>query len=528
MSSDGEGDSESFSLSVSRTASLDSTTDEPDPYSLSTLRPTRLNGGPAAGEISQPKTTLLPTRVRNPSSSSHINIGAGPDGLPSSPRQETPTNGMSPSQVERHRSNSESTVGLNRDKRRGMPPPPRTGAINKPAFAAQTLRTVDEKTYKHTRGYSHDSVIDGGQVTPHVPARSPVDAGRRPGQYFRRLSSLPEYKRSSMSSARVGEAARGILYALSTLQSPIEQYTQSTGDSGGPESNVGRALYNSTTHITSLVTALEVYDSKDDESAMQKVIEACQACVAAFKQVLSMLHFNLKDPGMGPGPDIRYARTLLLILYGAHVEIQASYVILRPLLLAQTVSSNPQSRSASLTSQNSRAAMSISHTRHNTMSNIDGPPLATPRSDIFAVPPTPGAQPSIHSQNSDSGFDQDDALYQKFQAATKAATQTLPQIDQDIKVTAAQNLQPSITLKLREVSNLCTSGSEAAWRLSSIRWEAVQSGDPVERRKFWDDTNKFTQVTPTSKLHHSFTNGVTAGYKHCRADQVSYSRVHFP
>lgn len=295
---------------------------------------------------------------------------------------------------------------------------------------------------------------------------------------------------------------------MSQLQQPIEQYIQSTGEPEGPESKVGRALYNSKMHVSSLVSALEAYDTKDDEPAVQKVIDACQACVAAFRQVLSMLQSSLKEAGsVTTGENMRYARTLILIIYGSYVEIQCAYDILRPLLLAQAVSDGPKTRSASLTSRHQQAVMN-QHNRQNTSSNNSTadfgssgmtiqPLLATPRSfdATFTIPPTPGMQPwTTNSQNSDTGFDQEQQLYRKFQAATAAALSTLPLIDREIKSAGTQNLQPPVALKLREVSSLCMSGCEAARRLTQVRWDAVQEGDQTERKKFWDDTNKFTQV----------------------------------
>jgi hypothetical protein len=510
-------DDDSFNPSFSRTPSFEgeaTSVNESGSSTLRTIRPLRSSNGIAAtGEASRarspaPSNISGHKRSKHPSNSS---IVASPlqamDDSPS--RSETPAFGYSigSPQTERSRSNSESTVGTNRDKRRGMPPPPRAGSVpRKPAFNPQSLRPVDEKPFKHTRGYSHDSVIDGGaQANAHVPARSPTGDERRPGQYFRRLSSLPEHKRSSLSSARVGEVARGILYSMSTIQHPIDQYVQSTGESGGTESKVGRALYNSKTHVSSLVSALEAYDAKDNEPAVQKVLDACQSCIAAFRQVLAMLQSSLKE--LGPGgncPDVRYARTLVLIIYGAYVEIQCSYDILRPLMLTHSIT-DANARAGSLTSRHAQGIY-MPYARQNAGSNASltdsgasamsiPPPLATPRSiDFFAVPPTPGLQPGLNSRNSGIGFDQADALYQKFLAATTAALSTLPQIDRDIKSSGTQSLQPPVALKLREISSLCMSGCDAARRLSKIRWEAIQEGDQGERKKFWDDTNKFTQV----------------------------------
>jgi hypothetical protein len=292
------------------------------------------------------------------------------------------------------------------------------------------------------------------------------------------------------------------------LQKPVEQYVQSTGDPNGPHQKVERALYNGNAHVGSLVSALEAYEEKDDEFAVQKIIDACHACVAAFRQVLSMLQSNLKELGTGSPADLRYMRTLLLMVYGSYIEIQDSYEILRPLLLAHVVGdgiSICEGKVAPAHSvmnvprvpHNSSSTASISDSMVSTSQIAVPVPLATPRSadSSFAIPQTPGTQLSTGtSQPSDSGFEQEDALYQKFQAATSAANSTLPQIDRDIKAAAAQNLQPHTTLKLREVSSLCISGTEAARRLSKTRWDAIQEGDMNERKKFWDETIKFTNV----------------------------------
>ncbi|KAI5778241.1 RAM signaling pathway protein-domain-containing protein [Geopyxis carbonaria] len=509
-SDEGDGDLSSFNHSFSRTPSFESeATEEPQ-----TVRPLRLNSlqVDATSKINGPlkgPSTGFGRKHKNFSSSSinSMNNNTSPVLNTSSfspNRPEPPQSAVSLSlQAERNRSNSESTVGSIREKRKGMLPPSRpTPPAPRPKPTIVESRLGDDKPPKHTRGLSHDSLV-GGATNNNAPSKSPTDPEKRPGQYFRRLSSLPEHKRSSLSTARVGEAARGILYAMSTLQKPIEQYVQSTADPGGPHEKVERALYNGNIHVGSLVSALEAYEEKDDEPSVQKVIDACHACVAAFRQVLGMLQSSMKELGTSSsGPDIRYCRTLLLMLYGSYIEIQTSYEVLQPLLLAQTISDGSTNlRSGSLTSRQQpimNVAMFPSTTGSNTDSGTSQSahmPPATPRSgESFHIPQTPATLPSSTSQQSDSGFDQEDALYQKFQAATTAAITTLPQIDLEIKSAATQNLQPHITLKLREVSTLCISGTDAARRLSTTRWQAIQEGDVNERRKFWDETNKFTQV----------------------------------
>jgi hypothetical protein len=523
VSSDDVCDGDSIRPSISRSPSFESvTTDENWPMSpaLQTIRPARSSEHGSIEDLSSSAVsgTAVNGSGQEMTTSNPVGIGiVSPFPITNGVSSSITTTDTSQSvstvmsvQNERHRSNSESTLGVNREKRMGMPPPPRsTNPLTRPipTFKLQTFRPVDEKSFKHTRGYSHDSVIDSGHNNSHIPARSPTDMERRPGQYFRRLSSLPEYKRASLSSAKVGEAARGVLYSISNLQRPIEQYIQSMGDPAGSESKAGRALFNNKMHVSALVSALEAYELKDDESAVWVVVDTCKTCIAAFRQVLSMLQSDLKASGFGStGSDIRYMRTLLLMAYGSYVDLQCSYDVMKPLICPQTFKDGLPQRTSSLRARHYQPVANMAHSRQNTSSSLsvmdfNGSqlsaqfPQTTPKATdlTFNHPPTPGF-PVI---NSDTGFEHENPLFQKFQAATNAAIGNLPLIERDIKATAAHNLQPPVTLKLREVSALCVTGSEAAKRLSKIRWDAIQEGDQNERKKFWDDTHKFTQVLTT-------------------------------
>lgn len=227
---------------------------------------------------------------------------------------------------------------------------------------------------------------------------------------------------------------------MSTLQAPIEEFVQ-----GADSAKLEIALYNGTIHVGALVGALEGYEERDGEAEVDALLEACVACVAAFRQVLGVVQSAVREGG-GGGQDSRVVRTLLLMVYGSYVEVQSTYEVLRPLL--------------------------------------GGGGRKTEVGQMAPTPPTPG----------EGGFDCDEPLYGKFRAATDAAIVTLPGIEREIRVAGGGGLQPSTGFKLREVAALCVTGTEAARRLSKIKWEAIQEGDVSERRRFWEDTNKFTNV----------------------------------
>lgn len=397
--------------------------------------------------------------------------------LPAALKSPGPLQPLPQTPTERSRSNSESTI-LN-TRRMGM-----VGTRGKHA-EQQHLRTVDEQHLqlqkaKHQRGYSHDSAVvrgGGGSGNGNGSGGSPPD---RPLPLFRRLSSLPEHKRSSqsVSSARIGEAARGILYAMSTLQGPIEEFVQSlTPAPAGDTSTIDTALYTANIHIGTLVSALEAFEETDEEA---QVIDACYACVAAFKRVLALI----RETGGAGCQEKRYVRTLLLMVYGSYIEIQHSYETLRPLLPGAGEEPPVTARLYApppppLRLKNSSSVVSLP---------------STPRQDVFMLqpPPTPGL---AVAGAVDGGFDSDEPLYGKFVAATTAATTTLPVIEREIKAAAGSVPNPAVALKLREVAALCVAGTEAARRLGMVKWEAVREGDVAERRRFWEETNKFTNVT---------------------------------
>lgn len=378
------------------------------------------------------------------------------------------------------------------------------------------------KATKHQRGYSHDSIITSvNSVKMHKPSdgpsprHSPTENARQPGPYFRRLSSLPEHKRSTLTSARVAESARGILYAMSTLQRPIEQYVQSAVDPNGPHHKVERALYNGNIHIGHLVGALEAYEEKVDGPTVEAVIDACYSCVAAFRQVLAMLQSSSKEmSACGAGPDVRYMRTLLLTVYGSYVEIQSSYEILRPLLPKRqgAVPKEGGTIQNGVTHREVRGRQPLQggnsgqRLKETPPASLMSSPYSTPRggagggpvTDYFSLPPTPGpgSLSSRVSQTSEGGFETDEPLYGTFQTAIGAALSTLPVIEKEIKAALGQSVHPSTALKLKQIASLCVTGTEAARRLGKVRWEAIQEGEVGERRKFWEDTNRFTNVCP--------------------------------
>lgn len=430
-------------------------------------------------------------------------------------------------------------LNLQRGGRVDMVPPLPSPSLSGPSQASNKLGTVDEikpTKHHHVRGYSHDSIIETQhRVMAHEAANEQISVSRSPtdpdrptaGHYFRRLSSLPEQKRSSMSTARVAESARGILYSLSQSHTAISIFITNSGERS-KHAPLERVLFNANNQIGNLVRALESFDAKGDETAVDPVLAACSSCLGAFRHVMSLLQSSLRE--ISSESDIRLTRTLLLMVYGTFVELQNSWAALRPILPVPPANLHSQS-----TSYFPRQIcppgpnMRLKSGPPGSMSLPPGvataqgipPPLPTPKSPdaSFQMPQTPSIASSLYM--TESGIpESDEPLFENVNAATSAALTTLPQItDAIIKMGMAQSLPPNTMLKMKELDILCGNSRDVArrlkLRLDYIR-DHLKDNNVIERRKFWDDTNLFiksiidiAEICKLLKSEHPFPSQVT-------------------
>ncbi|KAG0652028.1 Leucine-rich repeat-containing sog2 [Hyphodiscus hymeniophilus] len=231
---------------------------------------------------------------------------------------------------ERLRSNSENLLQVSRDRA----PSDRTRRMGIVSRKASDLGTVDEtKTNRHShyRGLSHGSAMQGGSkstngtINSRSPA-SPADSANQKGVYVRRLSSLPERKRVSMSPDPVIEGATGILFALFQVHPQIQTLLDVVRDGTNKRTSLERVFYNASTHVEELDRDIQnyiTYSEEDEEAAPrsnENVHSACLTCVGAYIHVCALLSRNV-DTLLANG-DPRYIRHLLLLIYGSLAEIR--------------------------------------------------------------------------------------------------------------------------------------------------------------------------------------------------------------
>ncbi|GAO48534.1 hypothetical protein SAICODRAFT_92456 [Saitoella complicata NRRL Y-17804] len=433
------------------------------------------------------------------------------------PKLGPPQNGAAP--MERSRSNSETGTPEHQRlaKRMGMPPRARTG-----------LGTVLEGSASkhHSRGFSHDSMIDSGNFEGHPNAISEQNSGA----YFRRLSHLPQSARASMGSVHVIEAVRGFMFSFSQIHQAVRQYITFCSEPA-LASAVSRVLYSANVHIGTLVAALEAHENEGDDANPGNVINAVRVCVGAFRHVVGTLLKHLHP--LMERADARYSRTLLLLLTGAAAEIQNSWSILRPAMPAFSgtitqpiphtpVTATPMSRTASPALNRLKSPSTASLTA-SIAANIAGSVMPGKGHDPFQPAPTATGQTIPETSVTET----DEQLFEKISTATAAAQSVLALIGQAVaedSISTAQNPQtpgataPATSSKLRELSMMSVGAGEVTRRLSHRLAFVREGGDAFERHKFWEDTNAFVKavisiaaLAKTVSIEFPFPKSVLSG-----------------
>ncbi|KAL7411556.1 RAM signaling pathway protein-domain-containing protein [Mrakia frigida] len=171
---------------------------------------------------------------------------------------------------------------------------------------------------------------------------SPPDASR--DSYFRRLSTLQGStlpKTVPPALLTLIDSARGLLFALSQIQSSLRQHSFSALD-GVFSGVLAKVLAPAGEYTDRLINALDRFDSISRRAAVpppeviRGVVEACKDDVAVFGKVIAVLLIQLKASSAQQAStsyeDVRFSRTLLLMLYGAMAEVANAWKNMHPLI----------------------------------------------------------------------------------------------------------------------------------------------------------------------------------------------------
>lgn len=166
----------------------------------------------------------------------------------------------------------------------------------------------------------------------------PIEAERH--SYFKRYSTLPSSSVSKTipdSMLKTVDAIRGIFFAVGQMHSAIQHYTIFGTDERQSSGVLGRLMNGASDYMLKLMGALDRFDSLSRRglpppSVCKDLVEACRDNVAISIKVVGVLNAQLKV--LAGTDDLRFARTSLLMLYGAMAEVSNSWHALAPHLEA--------------------------------------------------------------------------------------------------------------------------------------------------------------------------------------------------
>lgn len=364
---------------------------------------------------------------------------------------------------------------------------------------------------QHTRGVSHDSGTQDDDDSGLRSSPTEMSSQGGFGAYFKRLSIMPANLRVSLSSIKVVEAARGILFALSQIHQATQQYVGLCGDATLSR-KINRVLYNAKIHVGNLIDSLETHEGKAEGSSedVLPVIEACNACVGAFRHVIKILLHHIEV--LADRADVRLTRTFILLIYGAAVELQNSWDGLRPSLPVIDRPAIPPTlpnASVSTLSKVSSPQANRLKTIVGAPPNITLPPTPNPsiKSDTskldFNPPPTPFGIPPTPNVDLSQMAENDEPLFEKIQTATATALSVLAYISEQIaklqapgQILAGKEPPGATMAKLKELGAYAVSTGDVTKRLKGRVAVVRERKDRDERKKFWEDTNAFVKVAP--------------------------------
>ncbi|KAG9305449.1 hypothetical protein G9A89_021167 [Geosiphon pyriformis] len=222
---------------------------------------------------------------------------------------------------------------------------------------------------KHSKNLSEDSNSSGSQSTNNEFERGGEG-------YFLRVKS-PTTDHLQPNDISLREASRSILYALTQILKAVTQFTSFTGN----ERIFAKELRSANKVIEELVNSLEIFDNdsltrRPDGDTCACVLQSCQSCISVFRSLISSLQYQLRTFTQSPD-DIRYSRTLLLMLNGSIAEIKFAWENISPLLKEFTPYTNMSAPFR---------ARSLSRSNNNSPSYLGAIPSST--NIVHPLPPS--------------------------------------------------------------------------------------------------------------------------------------------
>ncbi|KAJ7118730.1 RAM signaling pathway protein-domain-containing protein [Mycena epipterygia] len=210
-----------------------------------------------------------------------------------------------------------------------LPQPPKTLPNHEDSFPSPaSLRKDSDSSGSSSviRPFTKDPTQ--GSPTRAVPPVPSMAFERN--SYFRRLSKLPAATISNTlpkSLLSLIDSARSILFAMCQVYQSLEHYTIHAPDDR-LKSVLRKVLDPASADMMQLINSLDRFDAMSRKmlpphTVCRGVVESCRDTVASFGKAVGVLSLQLKV--ISGADDVRYLRSMLLMLYGATAEVAVAW-----------------------------------------------------------------------------------------------------------------------------------------------------------------------------------------------------------
>lgn len=417
----------------------------------------------------------------------------------------------------------------------------RMGMLTRKPVDASVAEAQAEKKLSHLRGMSDGAALQNGKAgsapaTDSSTPTSPVDGASgdhrdRSTTFIRRLSSLPEGKRKSQMDDPYFGLARGVLYALDQLNTPLKRVIGTTRD--GARSDLQKAfsqVYGATNMLDQLLNRANSNDEEIDEEEQSKIAEAvsmsCEQCMYAFEQLALALQADLKKLILESEQPC--VRTVMHMLYASLIEIRNSCSKLglepdpAPIVVAER---KPRGRYLSPAPNHPLTSLRVREqtpTHVVTRSNSRNRPLPAPRhvggrppirddssnslnsSETLRPPPAHSTRTSrsntLNSVDEVVGDPKFNEIAKKLTYASDLVMQALPQCEVlvlDAKRTVRERASSPMEMEMFDtIVTRCQAANEAAKQLRSILATLELRAPGIKNQlDFWQLVMSFVRVS---------------------------------
>ncbi|KAJ7491287.1 RAM signaling pathway protein-domain-containing protein [Mycena latifolia] len=211
-----------------------------------------------------------------------------------------------------------------------LPPAPKILSNHEDSFPSPLSLRKDSDSSGSSSTIARPFAKDPPQSSPTRAVPPVPSMAFERNSYFRRLSKLPAATISSTlpkSLLSLIDSARSILFAMCQVYQSLEHYTIHAPDDR-LKSVLRKVLDPASADMMQLINALDRFDALSRKmlpphTVCRGVVESCRETVASFGKAVGVLALQLKV--ISGADDVRYLRSMLLMLYGATAEVAVAW-----------------------------------------------------------------------------------------------------------------------------------------------------------------------------------------------------------